>query len=352
MPPSPVVKRTSRRTLGPTETSLGQLVLATSPIFALLCYFLYLTANRHNLAAYNLDGVDDDAAVQELIASDGPVLELGSILDAFLGFFFCWSCALVYVAVFIPKRRLLVDEYVTRGLIVLGDVKYSPRRGWRYLCTSWKRFAAEYAVVTYRHGTALKVTGGGSGGGSGATSEGRWVVSKLVRTFHPYSRENVALWVIPGRPMSAQPKADVEHDFATFAGTDRDRSRGVVVVLLAWTAFTLCGSLYVCLQMEKLEEKDPQNIDSDLAWKLFFFAVCGLTPLVAVGGNWVRWLFYKRWMTGGGHLVEMGSAEEQVDRPGLEDEQPGYGGDCGGLIPNDDDDYSSAVTPYQEMEMV
>ena len=43
---------------------------------------------------------------------------------------------------------------------------------------------------------------------------------------------------------------------------------------------------------------------------------------------------------------------ELVALPGLEDEQPGYGGDCGGLIPNDDDDYSSAVTPYQEMEMV
>ena len=41
-------------------------------------------------------------------------------------------------------------------------------------------------------------------------------VTKRVRTYHPYHRENVAILLLPNLPLSGQPKADVERDVATY----------------------------------------------------------------------------------------------------------------------------------------
>jgi hypothetical protein len=41
-------------------------------------------------------------------------------------------------------------------------------------------------------------------------------VEKKISTYHPYHRENVAIWVLKGYPLSGQPKSDVERDVASF----------------------------------------------------------------------------------------------------------------------------------------
>ena len=71
--------------LAPALSHLSQLILATVPLFFVLCYFLVLAANRPTKQYYQYQ--DDDVAFQEMVDADGPIIDLDYILYVFLAFF-------------------------------------------------------------------------------------------------------------------------------------------------------------------------------------------------------------------------------------------------------------------------
>mmetsp|Transcript_3023 Transcript_3023/g.6980 ORF Transcript_3023/g.6980 Transcript_3023/m.6980 type:complete len:341 (+) Transcript_3023:317-1339(+) len=333
--------------LAPAMSHLSQLILATLPLFVVLVYFLYCAAVRP-AKNYYVYYDDDNGAQQQLVNRDEPIIELSPMLYIFLAFFILWSCGTVYMFVFVPKRHKLIDSYVTEAKTIIGDVKYSPRRNWRYLCTIWKRFAPEYAVVSYRHPDP-------DADGLDTSSDNRYVITKKVRTYQPYSREKVSINYLPGLPRSGQPLSDIEYDYASFTETvhgRRDRSWGILLVMLFWVVFTLAGSIFVCCQMQRLDGEDLE-IDARTGWITLAVMVLIVAPLVAFGGNWLRWNSHRKWLTERGQVVKAGSRNEIAARPGYEDDEPGCDsgamctteGLCGANDIADDD----SQTPYKEM---
>lgn len=330
------------RRLAPALSHLAQLILATVPLFFVLCYFLALAAKRPAKQYYQYQ--DDDVAFQNMVNADGPVIDLDYILYVFLAFFVLWACGAVYIGIFVPKRHQLIDAYVTQSETIIGDVKYAPRRNLQFFCALWKRFSPEYAIVTYRHPDPVA-----DGVTRSSNSDKRYVVTKKVRTYQPFSREKVAISVLPGLPRSGQPQSDIEYDFASFTEAKsgrRDRPRGILTVMGFWVVFTLLGSIFICLQMNRLDEFDP-DVDAEAGWKTWALVVFLATPLVAFGFNWWRWSSHRKWLTHEGRVVKEGSAEDKAARPGLEDDQPGCDADnlCGTASVDDDESH----TPYNEM---
>lgn len=331
--------------LAPALSHLSQLILATVPLFFVLCYFLVLAANRPTKQYYQYQ--DDDVAFQEMVDADGPIIDLDYILYVFLAFFVLWLCGAVYIGIFVPKRHKLIDAYVTESQSIIGDVKYTPRRNLRFFCSLWKRFSPEYSIITYRHPDPVE-------DGVTRNSDARYVVTKKVRTYQPFSREKVAISVLPGLPRSGQPQSDIEYDFASFTDAKsgrKDRARGILNVLVFWVVFTLLGSIFICLQMNRLDGSD-EDVDAQAGWTTWATVVFIGAPLLAFGFNWWRWSSHRKWLTQDGRVVKEASAEARAARPGLEDDQPGCDSGavcadnlCGAASVDDDESH----TRYKEM---
>jgi len=71
--------------------------------------------------------------------------------------------------------------------------------------------------------------------------------------------------------------------------------------------FSLLGALIVNLQLSKFEDPIERP---NLAWNIFYISVFGVTPIIAILGNFFRWRWYHRWITNSGlitaHVTEMG----------------------------------------------
>lgn len=307
-------------------SSLIQLFLATFPLFAVLVYFLYVASIRHTLPEYNIDDrIDDDGVIADIIASEGPQIALMEMNFVFLTVFFIWSILGIYLAVFVPKRRELVSSYLTEAYILLGDVRYDDPKTTAWCCSCCLRCLprfASYGYVTYAHpimpddgysimGTTINTgadsyskgaeTANTTKSSSPPTSK-RWLVQKRVRTYAAYDRELVAIAILPDYPLSGQPKGDVEVDVASFTEESRDRIRDIITVIQCWIAFCLFGAVYIIFQMHRIDDEydDPRN-----GW-IVFGAFLLAVPIVAFGGNWIRWILYRRWLLHGGNVIERG----------------------------------------------
>jgi len=157
------------------------------------------------------------------------------------------------------------------------------------------------------------------------------IITKKVRVYYRYPREQVSILVLPEYPYSGQPKIDMEADWASFSshvglhsdssshcsslninGNDgddddddhranmpqtlsRDRSLGVLLVGAFWIAFLFLASLYVVFQIVAVEDV-YEDENAKIAWIVFGCVVGGGIPLIAGGGNILRWMVYERWI--------------------------------------------------------
>ena len=174
------------------------------------------------------------------------------------------------------------------------------------------------------------------------------IVTKRVRVYYRYPREQVSILVLPEHPLSGQPKTDMEADWACFAETTgldpdedsetqnesraapaapRDRSRGILAIALGWVLFLLLTSLYVTVQINAVEDY-YEDEDGQWAWKVFWSGVGG-GALVACVANFVRWKIYEHWILASGKKrrskTKMSRTEENSD-DGMDDEGASYEG--------------------------
>ncbi len=144
------------------------------------------------------------------------VIPLSDMLHTMLGMILFYAFLTVYLAFIVKRRRKLMMRYDARDSrgeerigvkTVIGNVLYDrPKHIWKIID---RFYYTDLAYVTYKYPFES----------AHENDEGERTlkyVEKKIRTYHPYHRENVAILVLDGLPLSGQPKADVERDLASF----------------------------------------------------------------------------------------------------------------------------------------
>jgi hypothetical protein len=250
-------------------------VLTTTPLLAVLIYFLYEAWRRPSSPIYQLG---DDFTNDELEAAyeeAGALISLMDILTVFLSLHVCWTIFAVYVISFIAKRRHLIGRYFSEGESSIGDVLYDKNSR---MCGGFH----DYGFAVYAHPTQPKV------------------IRKRVRIYQAYTREKITILRLPNRPLSGQAKIDLEIDLNA-ASKERDtHNKSIVIFALFWVVFTFLGPGYVVYQMTRIH--DDQD-DSSLGIKIFL-VVAGLNIPFSYTVNWIRFLLYRNWIVNRGAVVE------------------------------------------------
>jgi len=287
---------------------LIQLVVATVPLFFVLCYLLYQTA-IHKPGSNNDNVYQDDANVNSEVVE---FLDLDELLHIFLLLFYLSMLFLIYVTLFIPKRRALMKRYKNYGILVFGDVIEPQRPHIQAFCfgccaQSKRTFEASYTIPpdvnlmdesTMDHRDAKDVQGERS------CIPVRY--SKTIRTFFPYSRERIPFYVLPKRPRSGLPKSDVDRDIAQFESAPP--LTGVRNVILFWVLFTFLSSLYtVFIYKNYYESVETNNIlgisVNTGVWGTFLFST-GLSLPICFLLNYFRFRLYWNWLVMSAKLIK------------------------------------------------
>lgn len=254
----------------PSRGSVLHFIFTTTPLVAVLIYFLHEAKIRPSKAIYNLgdDYTDDqlnDALEERLIA-------LYDILTVFLSVHVLWTTYAVYIIVFVAKRRHFIGRYLSEGERVSGDVIFDK---------SSRNFGGfhDYGYTVYAHPTQRKV------------------IRKRVRVYQRYTREKVTILRLPKRPLSGQPKTDIEIDLS-LATKERDNLNTYIGIYSGcWVVFTFACALFVLQQMFRLEESASSGLKT-------FLVIVGLNIPFAFIANWIRFLLYRNWMINRGAVVD------------------------------------------------
>lgn len=251
---------------------------ATLPFLALFIYFLYLAAIRPSLKVYQIDNYDEEQAVEEAMRETGAIIPLMDMMGCFLAFLGLFSMLAVYIAIFVGKRRQLMKSYLESGDSVLGDVFFesTPHRYGSF---------SKYGFAMYAHPAHPK----------------QWLVRKRIRCYQQYTRERVTILLLPYHPFSGQPKTDVEMDLAASEDSRKDTTT-VLYCLIAWIIFLLVAPIYLLHQMSLIEDEydDPKR-----GWTIYLVVVGAIIPLVALGGNYIRWRLHRHWVVNRGVVIEL-----------------------------------------------
>lgn len=251
--------------------SVLQFAAATLPFLVLIVYFMYEAALRPSKPLYDLDDAVDEDTWNKARDESGDMIPLADMVTCILVLFGAFSTLAVYIIVFVPMRRGLMKRYLEDGQVVLGDVDYKEERG-----TCDCRFLANYAFVSYSHPEV-------------GDSQ---LIRKKVRVYEYFSKEKTTILYLPGKPYSGQPKSDVEFDLAASSDA-RDQTRHIAWICLVWMVFTLASTVFIILQMSRFD--DPEE-DQTEQWTRFGWAVGFIVPMVAIGGNALRWLMRRYWL--------------------------------------------------------
>jgi hypothetical protein len=229
---------------------------------------------------YNVDDKNDEAEMEEALREAGAIIALSDMMGCFLAFLALFSMLAVYLWLFVPKRRQLMQSFLNDGKTVIGDIFYEAS-------SSSNRYASfsKYAFVMYPHPNEPK----------------KLLVRKRVRCYQHYTRERVTILVLPYHPFSGQPKTDIEMDLA--ASDDlRGDTKNVLWCLVPWILFLLVSPIYLLHQMSLIEDEydDPKR-----GWIIYLSMVFLVIPILALGGNYARWMLHRHWVVNRGVVIQM-----------------------------------------------
>ena len=302
---------------------LWQCIFATVPLFGILVWLLIKVAigESRKLTESNVDEADKEVKIHVF-------LDLQELLYVFLTILYLSMSLLVYVAFFVPQRKLLFKRYADHGKLVFGDVMELKRNSnsnvWDSFCIFLKNvtvrkhnkyFEAVYTVPedvldnyseTNIHSSKKLVPG---------------QYKKLIRTVFPWHRERIAFLILPGEPTSGIPKADIELDVSNHGN---HYSKGLKYVATFWVLFSLFGAIFTMLHFKdyytvsKNDDYLQQTNDDivielfqeDHVWRNFWVLIGSCVPIV-FGFNYIRYLFYYRFLVKSGKRFD-GIAQEMV----------------------------------------
>jgi hypothetical protein len=303
-------------------------MLATLPFLVLFIYFLVLAAKRPSMHVYNLDDQNDEAEMEEAIREAGAIIALSDMMGCFLAFLGLFAMLAVYLWLFVPKRRQLMQSFLDEGKTVIGDIFYE---------ASSNRYASfsKYAFVLYAHPNEPK----------------KLMIRKRVRCYQHYTRERITILVLPYHPFSGQAKTDIEMDLAA-SDNLRGDTKMVLWCLVMWMLFLLISPIYLLYQMSLIEDAydDPKR-----GCVIYLCTVFVIIPILAFGGNYARWRLHRHWVVNRGAVIQMQGSQKAEGKSGHASTF-----DCNTLAcmgynaMNDDVDantVSSEATPYNAVYM-
>lgn len=253
-----------------TAGTVLQFFFSTFPFLAVLVYLLYMAVERGNES-------EDDMG-------DDDLFSLMDITIVFLSFHVSWTMFAVYILIFVPKRRYLLERYLREGEKTLGDVIVEdPSRNAGPNCLT----SRQYGYAIYSHPTKTDV-----------------VVRKKVRVYQPFTKERVMIIRLPNRPLSGQAKIDIEIDLSKMR-TERESTLCYIsIVSIIWVLFALAGACFCVYQMAIIPEEllmDDENIE--VARRILFF-IAGINPFLAFAVNGLRYIMYHNWMVHSGASIK------------------------------------------------
>ena len=297
------------------------LALSTLPLFAASIYVLYDAHSRTSYSA-SRDSFDDDDANDADSHQDYVGVSLTALLYLFLLAFIVLSTLLTYYVHFIMKRLELLEQYTKAGYVVNGNHRPNVRVGlWRFLDYIQCRFVGRYDYLIYAHpNPSAAGLVGLPATAHGSTARGNqegWVVKKLIRRSRAVmdrqrqlhgddakgitsTRPNEAtpIVLLPDCPQSAMLQDDVEYDAAYILHfRSSKRYKETLLVISFWMAFTLMSAIYLVFKMggaNAVRDSLPHGIVA------LCVAVFVITPAVAYGYNWLRWIRHKKFVTDSG----------------------------------------------------
>lgn len=255
--------------------SMVRFCLATTPFIIVLIYFIYTAYHRPYF--YSQQDADDEE----------PLMSLMDILIVFLTFHVLWTLFTVYLMFYIPKRRRFLGRYLEEGETTLGDVLYDESSRMKAFCCRLNYQNHGYAV--YPH----------------PTNPHGQVVRKRVRVYHPYTRERTTIVRLPNRPLSGQPKMELEMDLSMMK-KERDTSiQFMTYVSIAWILFALAGAVYALIQMTRSQNQGFVVGNEDAVFgRHLVLVVVGLNVPFCLLCNLVQFLLWRNWMINRGAVLE------------------------------------------------
>lgn len=294
--------------LAKDKGSVLQFILSTVPFAVLLLFFLYEAATRKNEPIYQLgDDYYTEAQWDQAVEETGMLIRLLDMVLLTLALFLLWTMFAVYMYTFVPKRRHLIGRYLKEGTIVAADVYYD--RSSR-LCGSFRDYGyAVYAHPQYSFSSSSaqrqqQQQGNNNVDTSTTTSPPPQpkMIRKRVRVFQAYTREKIAVLLLPNRPLSGQPKTDLQMDLLA-AMNKRDSTNPILLkVAWVWMAITAVVPLPLLYVMGTLN--DPED-DPVKGWICYGFSIILGVPLAYLV-NYIRYGLYFNWMVNRGVVVNEG----------------------------------------------
>ncbi|KAG7360598.1 hypothetical protein IV203_035697 [Nitzschia inconspicua] len=255
--------------------SMIRFCLSTVPFLAVLVYFIYTAYHRPHFYSQQVEGDDE------------PLMSLMDILIVFLLFHVLWTLFTVYLVFYIPKRRRFLGRYLDEGETTLGDVIFDESSRMKVLCCRLSYQDHGYAV--YPH----------------PNNPHGHVVRKRVRIYQPYTRERVAIVRLPNRPLSGQPKMEIEMDLSLMKKERDTTIKFMTFVSIAWILFALAGAVYTLIQMTRSQDQGfvVGNENAVLGRRLLVVVV-GLNVPFCLLCNFIRFLVWRNWMINRGAILE------------------------------------------------
>jgi hypothetical protein len=254
--------------------SLIRFNLATVPFLLVLMYFLYVATQR----PYYYSQQDED--------DDEPLMCLMDVLVIFLSFHVLWTLFLAYLVFYIPKRRRFLGRYLSEGETTIGDVIYDESSRLSILGRCRLNYS-DYGYAVYPHPDKMQI------------------VRKRVRVYQPYTRERVAILRLPNRPLSGQPKMEIEMDLS---GMKRERDttlKWMTIASIAWFLFTLAGAVFTQIQMARsIAQGFVVGNENDKVGRRILILVAGLNIPLAFAFNFVRFVVWRNWMVNRGATLD------------------------------------------------
>lgn len=251
--------------------TIGRFCASTLPFLAVLVYLLYNAVRRGKIDQENLVNFS--------------AFSLVDIMVVFLSFHVFWTLFAVYLLVFVPKRRYLLDRYLREGEKTSGDVIVEDPTKSNPLC----RASRQYGYAIYSHPTK---------------TDPPLVVRKKVRVYQPFTRERIQILRLPNRPLSGQAKIDIEIEL-TKMRTERDTSLFYVsAIAVFWVLLSLGGAGFALYQLTVLPEQLLFEDENVAFARKILIIVAGANPFFAFIANGFRYLMYYNWMVRSGASLD------------------------------------------------
>jgi hypothetical protein len=277
--------------LTPTFGSLAQIVIASAPLLALLCYFLYLAHERPSEPCYAEFLTEDE------ISTACHLIPLKQMVIVCLVLGFMWSTLVSYLSVYVPRRRALIERYLENGKRINGNVHYNSEKTSSCSCCHLSHYG--HVVYPHPHYDKLPV-----------------YIRRQVRVVERYTREGTTLLYLEDLSFSAQPKQDLEIDREIFR---LNEARMKTFRWFSWLQLAFCyiAPIYILGVLYDLDEAGIYDFQPDYDTKnaTFIFALVAgaLTPITAYMISAIAWSRHEKWMTWEHKILEEGDSGGSYD---------------------------------------